>query len=229
MPTREAFHAELAGLERDIVALAVEVKDRIARAVDALARADAAAGQAVVAGDRAIDTREMDLEHECLKLLVLQQPLAGDLRAIGAALRILIDLERIADHAASIARTAVRLQGTPQARRAETSPSPDLWREALPRMAAIAQDMVARAVDAYVRRDADAARDLAAADDEVDHLFSEVFSALVAEMGRRPETAHLGTHLLFAASHLERIADHATNVGEAVIYAVTGERPELND
>jgi len=227
MPTREAFHADLAELERDIVRLAVEVKERIARAVGALARGDAVEGQAVAQEDRSIDLRELDLERACLRLLVLQQPLAGDMRAIGAALRILIDLERIADHAAGIGRTAVRLRADPPPP-APAEPHLAGWREALPRMAEIAQEMVAQAVDAYVRRDEAAARALAARDDDVDHLFSQVFSGLVGEIGRRPETAHRGTHLLFAASHLERIADHATNVAEAVIYAVTGERPELN-
>jgi phosphate transport system protein len=229
VPTREAFHAELAGLERDIVGLAVDVKERIARAMQALAAGDAAAGEALVAGDRAIDAREMDLEHRCLRLLALQQPVAGDLRTIGAAWRILIDLERIADHAASIARTAVRLARDGSGPGPEGPEiSPDGW-EVLPHMAEIVQDMVARAVDAYVRRDAQAARELAAVDDEVDHLFSGLFRQLVAEMGRRPDLVHRDTHLLFVASHLERIADHATNVAEAVIYAVTGQRPELND
>ncbi len=219
MPTREAFHVQLAELQQGIVSLAVQVKQVISRSVGALAAMDADAGREIVAGDRAIDDYESELERACLLLLVLQQPVAGDLRAIGAGLRILIDLERIADHAADIARIAVRLEG-------ESLPGP---LTDIPRMAEIAQDMVARAVDAYVRRDADAARALVALDDDVDHLFSRVFRELIALMGQRPEAVRLGTHLLFAASHLERIADHATNLAEAVIYTVTGQRPELND
>ncbi len=219
MSTREGFHVQLAGLQQGIVSLAVQVKQVIARSVAALAAMDAAVGREIVAGDRAIDDYEAELERACLRLLVLQQPVAGDLRAIGAALRILIDLERIADHGADIARIAVRLEG-------ESLPGP---LTDIPRMAEIAQDMVARAVDAYVRRDAAEARALVALDDDVDHLFSRVFRELIALMGQRPEAVRLGTHLLFAASHLERIADHATNLAEAVIYAVTGQRPELND
>lgn len=219
MPVRQAFQAQLNELEQGIVALAVQVKDVIARAVAALAAMDAVAGREIVAGDRAIDDREAHLERECLRLIALQQPVAGDLRAIGAALRILIDLERIADHASDIARTAVRLEG-------EALLKPLIE---VPRMAELAQNMVARAVDAYVRRDEVAARALVAVDDEVDHLFSQVFADLIALMGQRPEAVRQGTHLLFVASHLERIADHATNLAEAVIYAVTGERPELND
>jgi len=219
MPTREAFQTQLDGLEQGIVGLAVRVKGVIARAVAALAAMDADAGREIVAGDRVIDDLEAQLERECLRLIALQQPVAGDLRTIGAALRILIDLERIADHASDIARTAVRLQGE-----GLLKPLVDI-----PRMAELAQDMVARAVDAYVRRDAAAARALVEVDDEVDHLFSQIFRDLVALMGRRPEAVRQGTHLLFVASHLERIADHATNLAEAVIYAVTGQRPELND
>ncbi|HVB09749.1 MAG TPA: phosphate signaling complex protein PhoU [Bacillota bacterium] len=219
MVVRQAFQAQLNELEQGIVALAVQVKDVIARAVAALAAMDADAGREIVAGDRAIDDREAYLERECLRLIALQQPVAGDLRAIGAALRILIDLERIADHASDIARTAVRLEGE-----ALLGPLVEV-----PRMAELAQDMVARAVDAYVRRDEVAARALVAVDDEVDHLFSQVFGDLIVLMGQRPEAVRQGTHLLFVASHLERIADHATNLAEAVIYAVTGQRPELND
>lgn len=210
---------QLHALEQDIVALAVRVKAVIARAVDALARMDADAGREIVAGDRAFDEHESELERQCLLLLAVQQPVAGDLRAIGAALRILIDLERIADHAADIAKAAVRMEG-----QTLVKPLVDI-----PRMAELAQEMVARAVDAYVRRDAAAARDLVQLDDDVDHLFSQVFKDLIELMTQRPDAAHQATHLLFVASHLERIADHATNLAEAVIYAVTGSRPELND
>ena len=219
MPAREGFQVQLDRMEQGIVGLAVQVEGVIAAAVAALASLDAAAGREIAAGDRAIDDREAELERDCLRLLARQQPVAGDLRAIGAALRILIDLERIADHATDIARTAVRLEG-----QVLLKPLVDI-----PRMAELAQDMVARAVDAYVRRDEAAARALVAVDDEVDHLFSRVFGDLIGLMGERPEAVHQGTHLLFAASHLERIADHATNLAEAVIYAVTGQRPELND
>ena len=219
MPMHESRQMQLHALEQDIVALAVRVKAVIARAVDALARMDADAGREIVAGDRAFDEHESELERQCLLLLAVQQPVAGDLRAIGAALRILIDLERIADHAADIAKAAVRMEG-----QTLVKPLVDI-----PRMAELAQEMVARAVDAYVRRDAAAARDLVQLDDDVDHLFSQVFKDLIELMTQQPEAAHQATHLLFVASHLERIADHATNLAEAVIYAVTGSRPELND
>ncbi len=219
MPTHGPLPVQIQALEQDIVALAVRVKGVIARAVAALGSMDAAAGREIVAGDRAIDEDELELERQCLLLLALQQPVAGDLRAIGAALRILIDLERIADHAADIAKAAVRMEG-----QTLVKPLVDI-----PRMAELAQEMVARAVDAYVRRDVEAARALVLLDDDVDHLFSRVFNDLIGLMTQRPDAAHQGTHLLFVASHLERIADHATNLAEAVIYAVTGLRPELND
>ena len=219
MPTQKPLHIQLQALEQDIVALAVRVKGVIARAVNALASLDAVEGREIVAGDRGIDEDELELERQCLLLLALQQPVARDLRAVGAALRILIDLERIADHAADIAKAAVRLEG-----QTLIKPLVDI-----PRMADLAQEMVAQAVDAYVRRDEAAARALVVLDDDVDHLFSRVFRDLIALMTERPEAAHQGTHLLFVASHLERIADHATNLAEAVIYAVTGQRPELND
>lgn len=218
LPTREGFQYQLDALERGIVGLAVQVSDVLARAVAALVSLDAAAGRVIVAGDQVIDDREAELERDCLRLIALQQPVAGDLRTIGSALRILIDLERIADHGTAIARTAIRLEGQTLA-----EPLTDISR-----MAELAQEMVTRAVDAYMRRDAADARELVDVDDDVDHLFSAVFRKLVASMAQRPESANQATHLLFAASHIERIADHATNLAEAVIYAVTGRRPELN-
>jgi phosphate transport system protein len=215
---REAFHAELKHLEEATVALAVQVKEMIAQAVSSLQHLDAGLAQRVIDGDQVIDDREHELEAECLKLIGLQQPMAGDLRLLGAGLRILIDLERMADHAVAIAKTTIRLQG-------ETLIKPLID---IPRMAQIAQEMISRAVEAYVQRDPGQARSLVALDDEVDHLFSQVFRELLVLMMQDPGTINQGTQLLFVASHLERIGDHTTNLAEAVVYTVTGERPELN-
>lgn len=216
---REAFHAELEHLEQEIVALAVRVREMISRSVTSLQHLDVDAARQVVDGDHEIDETEHELEAEVLKLIGLQQPMAGDLRLLGSALHILIDLERMADHAVSIARTTLRLQG-------ETLIKPLID---VPRMAQLAQEMAARAVDAYVQRDAGQARALVKLDDEVDHLFSQVFRELLVIMMQDPRTINQGTQLLFVASNLERIADHSTNLAEAVIYTVTGERVELND
>jgi phosphate transport system protein len=217
--SRAGFHAELRRLQEAVAALGVQVRDVIARAVAALERSDGRLGAEIVAGDKAIDDRVHDLEEECLKLLVLQQPMAGDLRALGAVLHILIDLERMADHAADIARTAVRLNGERLIK-----PLIDV-----PRMAAICQEMLSRALDAYVQGDAARAEALVALDDDVDKLFSQVFRELLLLMMQDARVINQGTQLLFVASHLERIADHTTNLAEAVIYAVTGQRRELND
>jgi phosphate transport system protein len=216
---RVPFHDELRQLQEAIAALAVSVREVIFRAVQALEHTDGEAGERIIAGDDLIDRRVGELEEECLKLLVLHQPLAGDLRTIGAALHILIDLERMADHGVDIARTAVRLRGEKLIK-----PLIDI-----PRMAAICQEMISRALDAYVQGDAGRAEALVALDDVVDKLYSQIFRELLLIMMQDPHTINQGTQLLFVASHLERIADHTTNLAEAVIYAVTGQRRHLND
>lgn len=217
--SRTSFHDELRQLQEAIAALAVNVREVIFQAVQALEHTDGEAGRRIIDGDDAIDRRVGDLEEECLKLLVLHQPMAGDLRALGAALHILIDLERMADHGVDIARTAVRLDGEKLIK-----PLIDV-----PRMAATCQEMISRVLDAYVQGDAARAEALVALDDDVDKLYSQVFRELLLIMMQDPRTINQGTQLLFVASHLERVADHTTNLAEAVIYAVTGQRRQLND
>ena len=216
--TRLPLHAELAEARAALVRLASLVKQAIADAAQALQRLDAAAARDVVARDREIDAERTRLEREYLRLIALQQPLARDLRAIGAALRILVDLERIADHASDVARVACAIENT-------ILPVP-LTR--IMHMATMAHEMVARAIDAFVREDAVAATEVAAHDEDVDAMFAAVFSELVARMQARPDAVPVCARLLLVAGHLERIADHATNLMESVVYAETGVRPELN-
>jgi phosphate transport system protein len=160
----------------------------------------------------------MDVERRCFRLLALQQPMAGDLRIISTALKVVTDLERMADHAADIAKVTLRLAGAPPVK-----PLVDI-----PRMATVAAYMVRSALNAYVARDVDMAMLMIRMDDEVDHLYSQIFRDLLELMRARPETVHQGTHLLFVANYLERIADHATNLGEWIGYMVTGSRHTAN-
>jgi len=195
------------------------VEEAIERSVRSLAEQDTALAQAVIDGDDQADELELDIEQRCLALFALQQPMATDLRSIGTALKIVTDLERMADHATDIAKVTLRLAGQPLIK-----PLIDI-----PRMAAIAQTMVREALSAYVNRDADLAYNMIARDDEVDHLYSQIFRELLTYMLEDPRTVQQATYLIFVSKYLERIADHATNLGEWVIYMVTGERKELND
>lgn len=216
--TRATFQSELDSLRKEILRMGTLVEEAIYKAVRSLAQKDSQLAQRVIDDDDQVDALEHEIERKCLSLLALQQPIASDLRLIGTALKLITDLERMADHASDIARTTIRLEGQPLIK-----PLVDI-----PRMAEIVQRMVRAALTAYVDVDEAAAHKMIEADDEIDHLYSQIFRELLVIMMEDPRTITQATHLLFVASHLERIADHATNLGEWVIYMVTGERHELN-
>lgn len=215
---REQFHRELQALEQDILRMGALVEEQMARAVQSLSERNLELADQVIADDDLVDAMEMDVERRCLSLIALQQPMAGDLRTISTAWKIITDLERMADHAADIAKVTKRL-----AHEELVKPLVDI-----PRMATIAAHMVRTALNAYVERDVAMALDMIRMDDEVDHLYGQIFRDLLTIMRERPETIGQGTYLLFVANYLERIADHATNLGEWVQYMVTGVRKELN-
>jgi phosphate transport system protein len=144
--------------------------------------------------------------------------MASDLRRIGTVLKIATDLERVADHAVDISEIALRLAG-----QTYIKPLIDI-----PRMARTAQDMLRKSLDAFSSRDIENLYELIDMDNEVDGLFSQVFRELLVFMMSDPSTIQQSIEFIMVASHLERVADHATNIGEWVIYAITGERKDLN-
>ncbi|MHB9145895.1 MAG: phosphate signaling complex protein PhoU [Symbiobacteriia bacterium] len=216
---RETFHEQLEELQKQLLHMGTMVEEAVERAVRSLSDQNIALAQAVIDGDDAIDDLELDIEQRCMTLFALQQPMAADLRSIGTALKIVTDLERMADHAVDIAKVTKRLEGQPLIK-----PLIDI-----PRMAAIAGMMIHDALSSYVNRDTDLAYAMIARDDEVDHLYSQIFRELLTYMLEDPRTTQQATYLILVGKYLERIADHATNLGEWVIYMVTGERQELND
>ncbi|MEW6307618.1 MAG: phosphate signaling complex protein PhoU [Bacillota bacterium] len=219
MASRNTFRRELEVLQRDLLKMGTMVEASIFTAVKSLKEGDAQAAQAIVDGDASIDALEVDIERRSLQLLALQQPMASDLRLIGTTLKIITDLERIADHAADIAKVTLRLAGQPLIK-----PLVDI-----PRMADISQQMVAEGLQAFIERDPERAERMALRDEEVDHLYNQIFRELLVIMLEDPRTVRQATYLLFVAMYLERVADHATNLAEWVIYMVTGDRRELND
>lgn len=216
---RESFHSSLEALQKDLLRMGALVEEMIHLAVKSLRDQDAELAREVVAEDEAVDKMELDIEQQCFKLLATQQPMASDLRLISTALKIITDLERMADHAADIAQTTLRLQGQPLIK-----PLVDI-----PRMAEIAQLMIRESLSSYVNRDVDLAYRMIERDDEIDALFGQIFRELLLFMMEDPRTINQATQLLMVSHRLERLADHATNIGEWVIYMVTGVRKELND
>ncbi|HHP50436.1 MAG TPA: phosphate signaling complex protein PhoU [Moorella mulderi] len=219
--TRQAFQKALEDLQQDILRMGSVVEQAIAKAVESLAKLDIKLAEEVVQGDAIVDEMYLKIEGECLKLIATQQPMAKDLRRIAAGFKIIIDLERMGDHAVDIARTAQRIveRGEPLLK-----PLIDI-----PRMAELAQDMVKQSLDAYVKEDVDLAYQVAQADDLVDKLHNQVFRELLTYLIETPRNITQGIYLILVSLYLERIADHATNIAEEVIYLVTGERKELND
>lgn len=216
--SRMTFHSELERLETDLVKLGTLVEEALSKAVHSLKDHNQIMAGEVVAGDDVVDKLAIDLENRSLSLLALQQPMASDLRRIGTVLKIVTDLERVGDHAVDIAKVTQRL-----ASQTYIKPLIDI-----PRMARIAQDMLRQSLEAFVNRNVDSLESMREQDDEVDHLYSQIFRELLVFMMADPRTIQQATEFLVVASHLERVADHATNIAEWVFYAVTGERKDLN-
>ncbi|MEW6725011.1 MAG: phosphate signaling complex protein PhoU [Bacillota bacterium] len=215
---RSAFQLELEKLRNSLVAMGTLVEEAMSAAVRSLAERDLNLARRVAAGDDEIDRRQQEIEEYAWKLLALQQPMAGDLRTIGTALKIVTDLERMADHAVDIAKVTIRLADEPLIK-----PLVDI-----PRMAEIAQQMTREALTAYIHRDAEIAAHLEDTDHRVDELYNQVFRELLVLMMADPKCINQATQLLMVALYLERVADHATNIGEWVIYMISGERRDLN-
>jgi phosphate transport system protein len=202
----------LENLQRDLVAQAASVEEVIHLAVRALRERDSVLARRVVEGDSRIDAEENRIEEECLKVLALHQPVAVDLRRIVAVLKINTDLERMADLAEDIAGRALYLARVPEV------PIP----ADLQRMADLTTRMVRAALDSFVNLDPRLAREVCRLDDEVDRYNAEIIVHLMNLMRESPPAAAAGLSLFSATRHLERIADHATNVAEDAVYLVEG-------
>jgi phosphate transport system protein len=199
--------------------MAERVQAAVELAVQALRLRQPELAQRIVAGDDVIDADEQEIERLCLHLLASGPSEPLELRRISTAFKMSTDLERMGDHACDIAKLALAIADQPLIK-----PLIDI-----PRMAQLAREMTQLAMRAYVEGDTVPAYATVDLDDDVDKLYGQIFRELLTYMMEDPATIRQATHLLFAASHLERVADHATNLAEWAIYMVTGERKELND
>lgn len=215
---RSSFNTELEELQNDILKLGGLVEQAIYKGVKSLSEMNVHLAQEVMDNDDVIDRYELEIENKCLTMLARQQPMARDLRIIGTALKIITDLERMADHAVEIAKVTRLLEDQQLIK-----PLVDI-----PRMAQLAQQMVADSLQAYIRRDTKLALEMIELDNEVDNLYRQIFRELLVLMMEDPRNITQATYLLLVARNLERVADHATNLGEWIIYMVTGVRKELN-
>jgi phosphate transport system protein len=218
MTLRATFSAELHHVQSEILALGSMVDKAIGRSVDALKRLDHAEARRIIAADLDINARRFAIEEQAVQLIATQQPMASDLRCIVAALYIIVDLERMGDHAEGIAKIVLMHEDVPLLK-----PLVDI-----PLMAEKAQDMLRRSLDAYVRRDAELARAIAEEDDDVDRLYEQVYKELISLMVEDPTRFDRATWLMWVAHNLERCADRVTNICERVVFEVTGRMEEIN-
>ena len=210
---------DLERLQKHIVQFAGIVEESIYRAVRAMQDHNADMAREVIDGDEAIDHAENDITEECLKIMALYQPVATDLRRIATTLMITTDLERMGDQAKHIAEGALALASPP-------IPIPSKYS----RMTDVTLSMVRQSLDSFVNLDSQLARHVIRMDDEVDQLNDEIIADLTTSMKQSPAAVDTGLILYAATRQLERIADHATNIAEDVIYLIEGEivkhRPE---
>lgn len=204
------FDEELDQLKQTLLAMGALVEDQIRRVMTALIERDDRLAQDVIERDREVNVYDVQIDEKCIEMLALHQPTASDLRFITTAMKIVTDLERIGDQAVNIAQRALELNREPQLK-----PYIDL-----PRMADRAQMMVRESLDAFVERDTELARRVCAADDAVDALKEQVFRELLTFMMEDPKVIPRAIRLILISRFLERVADHATNIAEMVIYLV---------
>jgi phosphate transport system protein len=214
---RETFQRQLRDTQDAVLALGSMVDQAMDRAIQALRARDLALARQVIREDQRINQQRFAIEDQCLLLIATQAPMASDLRVLAAALSIITDLERMADHAAGIAKITILIGDEPPLK-----PLIDI-----PRMAVVAREMLGASLQAFVDKDMEAATRVAARDDEVDQLYDQVYRELLTFMMADPGTINRATHLLWVAHNLERIADRVTNICERVLFLVTGKMVEI--
>jgi phosphate transport system protein len=205
------FHEELDALKGRLLEMGGLAEERVRAALEGLVARDTGILDNVLRGDEPVNQLHIDIDNRCFRLLALYQPMATDLRAVVAAVKINTDLERVGDLAVNIAEAAKRYIGHAPVKKLID----------IPQMANIAQAMLRDALDAYVRRDTSLAQHVLNEDDKLDSLKTQVFRDLLTYMLRDPLTVEPSLDLILVSRHLERIGDHATNVAEDVIFMVS--------
>jgi phosphate transport system protein len=206
------FDEELKNLKEKLLRMAALVEESIELSIEGLKEQKEEPALEVLKLEEDVNLLDVEIDETCLRLLALRQPMAGDLRFITSAMKIGTELERMGDLAVNIAQRALELNKMPLLK-----PLIDI-----PRMAVLARAMVTDSINAFINRDENLARDICKRDDEVDALNDQIFRELLTYMIEDPVTIKRAVGLLLVGRHLERIADHATNIGEDVIYLVKG-------
>ncbi|WP_342540914.1 phosphate signaling complex protein PhoU [Heyndrickxia sp. FSL K6-6286] len=215
---RRVFEDRLTELHETLMAMGLLVEEAIYKSVKSLVDKNVELALEVVLDDKQINEYEIEIETKCFEFIALQQPVGTDLRRIATMLKVATDLERMADHAVSIAKATIRLKN-------ETYLKPLID---IPKMAELVKEIVRESLDAYIALDREAAIEVSKKDDQIDKYFSMIFLELVEIMQQDKERIHQAIHFLLVAQHLERIGDYVTNVCEWIVYLKTGQLVDLN-
>ena len=216
MSIRTSYEHELKSVFDNLILMCRHIETAIDKSVQALIERDFELARVVCDEDKVIDRLERVIEQACLKILMMEHPVAGDFRDVSAALKMITDLERIGDQARDIAEITTQFNDEAYIK--------ELIH--IPQMATIVTQMVKDGVQAYINRDLELARSLDATDDKVDSLFNVVMNDLTVLIKKNPDNAEQAIHFMMITKYLERIGDHAVNIGEWVEYAITGNHPE---
>lgn len=216
--TRQTFDNYLLEIQGKLLRMGTLAEEALFKAIDSLKQLDPELAQLVVKGDSTVNDLESEIQETAVHLIATQQPVAKDLRKIVAAIQIASNLERMSDLAVDIAKVTLRLQGQKLIK-----PLVDI-----PKMADLAEKMIKDGLTAYIEEDVQLAQSLAHTDDQVDKLYKQILNDLFEIMTQNPATINQGVQLSFVGRFIERIGDHATNIGESVIYLVKGKKPDLN-
>jgi len=205
-------------IQENLVRMRELIDRALSQSLKSLSDRDIALAHQVIDEDENINDLRYKIEEECLALIATQQPTASDLRMIMAIMSVVVDLERMGDYAAGISKTVLRMGDEPLLK-----PLIDI-----PKMVELAREMLRDSLGALFDHDVPRAREIAARDDEMDHLYQAIFDELVEIMAHKPDSVHRATYLLWCAHNLERIGDRVTNIAERVIFVSTGDFKDLN-
>ncbi|MDD5509746.1 MAG: phosphate signaling complex protein PhoU [Dehalococcoidales bacterium] len=217
METRTVFHRRLRAIQDDVMAMGSMAEKALERSIEALKNRDLSLAHQIIKDDQKINSKRFGIEGDCIGLIATQQPMASDLRIIIGVLNIIAELERIGDHAEGISKIVLMIGDEPPLK-----PLVDI-----PRMAEKTISMLKQSLDAFINNDTETARRVAAEDDDVDNLYSQVFRELLTFMAEDPKTITRATRLIWVAHNLERSADRVTNICERIVFTVTGKMEEI--
>jgi len=216
--TPTIFDLEFSEICHDLIVMSEMIIQAIDHSMIALHECNIELANEIIANDKQVNAQRFKIEEASLQLIAIRQPIAGDLRSVIAVMHIVVEMERMGDHAAGIAKTVIRMEKEPLLKTYKK----------IKKMGELSSMMLSECIQAFLNKDITRANEIAAQDSKMDGLYKEVFDRLMKLMANKPEMVSRATYLLWCAHNLERIADRVTNVAERVVFMATGDLSEFN-